>query len=131
MSTENYATCCETKKLDEKIVYHSEDTKLTWTGENLGSCKNAKLYGDRKSLQYRIKASDNKKICPKDVNITFQSVKDHVTTFKDGFKCCRTKPSEQLFLARNPDTGKYNSIYHFETYFTTTIVDIESFWTAN
>ena len=107
MSTENYATCCETKKLDEKIVYHSEDTKLTWTGENLGSCKNAKLYGGRKSLQYRIKASDNRKICPKDVNITFQTVKDHVRTFNNGFKCCSTKLSEQLFLARNTDTGKY------------------------
>ena len=73
----------------------------------MGSCKNAKLYGNRKLLQYRIKASDDKKICSKNVNIKFQSAKDHVTTFKDSFKCCRTRLSEELLLARNTDTGKY------------------------
>ena len=73
----------------------------------MGSCKNAKLRGNRKSLQYRIKASDNKKMCPKNVDITFQTVKDHDTTFKDDFKCCTTKLSEETLLAKNIDTGKY------------------------
>ena len=50
----NQRTCCKTQRLSEKIVTQSKDTKLTWTGKKLGSCRKAKFYGNKKTLLYNI-----------------------------------------------------------------------------
>ena len=85
----NFDTCPYVLNYPQIFISTEHSTKLTWTGENLGTCKDARFKFSSKKVEYRMIPKFPKLICPKDVTIKIENALPYLHYFD----CCYHGPS--------------------------------------